>query len=1806
MSAPIVLGITIRANGGAQVTGELNQVRGSINGADNAAQNANRSFAAMARETLGLGNALKGLAMGFSALAIYQSTKEIIMLADKMTLLDSRIKIATASQADYVSASKELVAISLRTGTSFESNVTIFSRVNKAMEGMGGSIKNTTSLVETMAQSMRISGTSIEEASSTIRQLSQAMASGLLRGDEFNSVMENAPRLAQAIADGMHVSIGALRAMAEAGELNSKRVITAIQSQTDAVGEEAKKIPLTVGAALENINTAFGQYILTINKGSGATAGLADSLNDLSRNLTPVLDGLITLAKIATAVFAVQLVQSLGAYMAASIAAATAERAHTAAIAQNIAVNIARAESTVIATTSVLSYEAAQLATVKAEASAVTSKLLLVDTSIAQARATIAATSLTMQSTSVLYIQRQAEQSLAIAETERIAILAKLTQLQGYQATVTRRVSEATAAQAAATAGLVTAQEVATFSLTGFIAGLTLAGVAMAALSAATSIFIGLQLASYLNEFVAVQNAGAVAANYLIKTMETLNYVKEKAILLSQGDIAGARQLRVEHEALMASENEITASIIASNNAKENGAALSGEMAAALESLKTPQEVYNQKIRDANEAAKTLDATTGKLQITEEQRLALGIKALEIWRQANAEEQNAKLSDAGKELVKLQAQYDKLAMSPKDYNKQQAQSLIGSPEEKAAVERLNNSILTLQESKKALAQETKEQNSETKKAANEVIKNYESAAKSADDFMQKLKDEASLSSLTATQKQDFAAEQIAQKMEDANISSQLQAEFLTQAHEQIVVNEALSKSRKIDEVILSGMAALKDKYDQLTLSASAYYAKTLENQHLSPEQAAPLMEQFDKNTGAEAAKKATEDAKKSTDDARQALEAYNQSLDDAHVKTSDLGAVTSAIFDGALGGISTLTGAFINMSNAINANAIAMDALIKKQAEINSFQPDASKGITDQYLKDVKTKYQASAKNTQAIADLEYKALQDQLSGMRQAAGAASKMFKDKSAAAQGFAAVEKTIGIAQMAMSVIQTAKSLAAGAAKMFEMLGPWGFAAVAAMVGVVAAVSGESIQAPPAYSPDTGTVLGDSTAKSESIDKTFQLLKDIHASEYAELRGINAGINSLVSGITGTITAVFQGGGLITRAVSSSASALGFSSKNQSVTASGINTGAISVADAMRGGQVSGNQFDTVKTDKSSWWGLSKSTTYDTYYTALDAKVTSSISLVFKSMGEVMTDAAKLLGGNLQQKVRDYIIPAMNIDLNGLSGEDAAKKLNGVISAALDTMATTVFGNIIGQYQKLGEGMLETAIRIVSEVAVVKDALATSGLSLASNAIAISDALVQAAGGLAEFQKQFQSYFDKFYTNNEKQSASYTSLSAALLTVLEAFPQTRDGYRKLVEGLDLTNALDQQRYILLMSLSAAADTYYTALDAQTKTYTDAIATAKSNLATAYKTESDAITATISKLSSFVASLKTLKDSLALGNLSPGTPLDKYKEARRQATAAYNTIQGGAGTTTASKAAYDAAAGSINAKLTTFLDASKTYNASGSAYTADYNDVMTGIDTLSLTATSQQTDAEKQLEQLTKSVGSLVTINTSVLSVKDALAGVTAAIGASQVLQTDRDKVAAAAQQAVAQSGIDRAAADKAATEAAARAADLSTSRAEVTRLVAAYQAHPSASGSEAVNSYLRSIAGRFNESYNLDPGVSAEGMWTLTPKFAKGGAHAGGWRIVGEHGPELEHTGPSRIFSNSQSTSMLGGGNSQEIILELRALRAEVAKLRAEQRDNTGALIQSNYDANDQAAEKVVTGTKDTAKQTAWANNSKAVIA
>ena len=1164
-------------------------------------------------------------------------------------------------------------------------------------------------------------------------------------------------------------------------------------------------------------------------------------------------------------------------------------------------------------------------------------------------------------------------------------------------------------------------------------------------------------------------------------------------------------------------------------------------------------------------------------------------------------EQDDSAKVSAKELAKLTDTNYKLTHSQAEYNQYslEAQGLKGDDLKKAVALANANDVLSAAQHKSSAIH--KAAISDEERATIALTKSFNDAIESLN-------------------LHNIGLSKTPRELEEATLKSKHYTDAMVkQAMALYDIGTALEAKKKLNETEKTELQALTDQYNKLTMSAHDYYATTLSAKGIPTADQGPLVAQFDKNAGLEASKKAATDATTT-------LDAYNKSLDSTNSKTSDLGKISSAVFDGALGGISAMAGAFDTMVNSISATTKALEENAKMQ-KLNDQETDPAKKAAN-FSKYAKEEAKLNNDNIKA-----------QLTGASQLAGAAASMFDKKSAAAKAFHAIEVTLSVARLAMDAVEMASTIgktianvSAGAAAMFRDMGPLGFVGVAAMLAVMAglgfAASGglSSTQAPPKSSPDTGSVLGDTSASSDSVNKTYTLLQDIHASEYIELKGINKGVADLQSAITATFTKVFQTGGLDTsnKGINLSASQINlgiasmiggilldllFSGGYRKVTERGISTPAQQLSNVDQNG-FQAQQYNVVKT--KTWDLFSDSTRYDTVMTALDSKVTESMTKIFSATGNIMTGFAKSLGGDLQAKVNEYVIPALRINLTDLNSEDAAKKMNGVINTMLDNMAGAVFGDVLGQYQKLGEGMLETAVRIVSQIAVVKDALESSSIKLVDNIIAISDALVNAAGGLKDFQSQFATYFDKFYSDTEKQTKLQTQLNSQLVSVFVSLATSREGYRKQVEAIDITTAAGQAQYTMMLKLASAADTYYTALDAQTKVYTDAISTAKSNLASAYKSESDAITATISKLGSFIASLKNLKDSLALGNLSTGTPLDKYNEARRQLGNAYNTIQGGAGATTASKAAYDAAVGGINTKLTAFLDASKTYNASGSGYTTDYLQVTGMIDGMGLAATAQQTDAEKQLEQLTKSVDGLITINTSVLSVKDALAGVTAAISALQALQADRDKVDAIAKQAAIQSGLDRVAADKAA---AAKALDLSTSSAEVVRLVAAYQKTSVATGAnsgaslaaaEAVNNFLSSISGRFNETYNHNPAASAQDMWTLTPKFAAGGAHTGGWRIVGEHGPELENTGPSQIFSNSQSKSMLDGGNSQEIVMELRALRAEISKLRSEQRDNTGALIQSNYDANDQAADKVVTGTKDTAKQSAWAANSKAVIA
>ncbi|MFZ2172402.1 MAG: tape measure protein [Methylococcaceae bacterium] len=653
--------------------------------------------------------------------------------------------------------------------------------------------------------------------------------------------------------------------------------------------------------------------------------------------------------------------------------------------------------------------------------------------------------------------------------------------------------------------------------------------------------------------------------------------------------------------------------------------------------------------------------------------------------------------------------------------------------------------------------------------------------------------------------------------------------------------KAAEAEKRANDTGKSEMDSLVDRYNQLTLSARAYYEEKLKAQGLSPEKTKPLMDQFDKNTGAEVSNKSIEAAKDS-------MQAYDDLIKQVNESTQQLGATNNAVFDGALGGFSRIAGIFQNLGDSIKETTKQQEklntAFSKEKSDINKSKLDDRQKFTlmlgkeGDYLK--------------ANKKLEDDKTNQALTGMRQMVGATAELFDKKSSTAKALHNVEMGIAVAQMGMQAIQSAKTLAAtavdmaaGAAKFFAQSGWGGFAGVAAMAAVMAGLgyaafggSGGGSQQPPPVSGDTGTVLGDKSAKSDSINRTNELLKSIHADEYRELRGINSGISDLSKGITNVVAKMFQAGGLpgvslaptkltgIAAGLTSidpimkmgfdpiGKAILGFlfgGKQTQSIVGQGIATGPSSVGNILKGDQFYASFFADIMTKTKGGIFTKDKTEYSRIYSQMDQGTTDALTHVFKSMGQTMYGLAEQLGDGLGERVKNYVIPALFIDLQGLNGEDAAKKVNGVISTMLDTMAGAVFGDIIGQYQQLGEGMLETAVRIVAEVAVVKDALGMSGMELKGNAIAISDALVQAAGGLKEFQSQFETYYEKFYSETEKQERLQKRLTETLAEVNIVLPKTREQYRKLIEGLDLANEADQRRYSMLLKLSEVADQYY-----------------------------------------------------------------------------------------------------------------------------------------------------------------------------------------------------------------------------------------------------------------------------------------------------------------------------------------------------------------------------------------------------------
>ncbi|MCP4934577.1 MAG: tape measure protein, partial [bacterium] len=216
----------------------------------------------------------KAAAIGFTGYLTGRMLKSVAGLSDGWKQLSAQINLVTTSEEQSNRVREELLAISQRTRTDLSANANLYAKMARATKSLGVSEKDLLEITETIGKAMQISGASTVETTQSLRQLGQALASGVLRGDEFNSMMEGSPRLMQAVADSLGVTIGALREMAANGELTAKKLIEAFKGQGQKIAEEFKVLPKTFGDVFTVIKNDILAFVGAADEAEGASASI--------------------------------------------------------------------------------------------------------------------------------------------------------------------------------------------------------------------------------------------------------------------------------------------------------------------------------------------------------------------------------------------------------------------------------------------------------------------------------------------------------------------------------------------------------------------------------------------------------------------------------------------------------------------------------------------------------------------------------------------------------------------------------------------------------------------------------------------------------------------------------------------------------------------------------------------------------------------------------------------------------------------------------------------------------------------------------------------------------------------------------------------------------------------------------------------------------------------------------------------------------------------------------------------------------------------------------------------------------------------------------------------------------------------------------------------------------------------------------------------------------------------------------------------------------------------------------------------
>uniref|UniRef100_UPI003F554D20 tape measure protein n=1 Tax=Klebsiella aerogenes TaxID=548 RepID=UPI003F554D20 len=278
--------------GRRDIDAALNGLNGSMGRLEAGLNRTERSLSSIEGTMSSLTGVAKAL---IAALSVQQVGAYAQAWQDLSNKLANAVRDSVPPFETLADVTERVFDISQKTRSGLDATATLYARLERSTRSYGVSVEDITRLTTIINQGFVVSGATAEEASNAIIQLAQGLASGALRGDEFNSVNEQGNRLMIALADSMNVSIGALRNMAAEGKLTTDVIVNGLLSQGDKIGQEFAKTTATISQSLEiannNITKFFGENA-TVKTGvkifSDSVISLSENLDVLSTTLTIV------------------------------------------------------------------------------------------------------------------------------------------------------------------------------------------------------------------------------------------------------------------------------------------------------------------------------------------------------------------------------------------------------------------------------------------------------------------------------------------------------------------------------------------------------------------------------------------------------------------------------------------------------------------------------------------------------------------------------------------------------------------------------------------------------------------------------------------------------------------------------------------------------------------------------------------------------------------------------------------------------------------------------------------------------------------------------------------------------------------------------------------------------------------------------------------------------------------------------------------------------------------------------------------------------------------------------------------------------------------------------------------------------------------------------------------------------------------------------------------------------------------------------------------------------------------------------